>query len=164
SGTKLARGGRLLLALDDLAAPPDHLGERPVRHPLAVREATAAVPEHLRGEAVDVLLEFPGEPRLADARQTDDGDETRPTLVGGRVKQLLDLAQLTVAADERSLHPGPAKGASDRGHHAVRAPELHRRSLALELALPRVLVRDRRLRRSPGRLVDEDGPGCGGRL
>ena len=54
-------------------------------------------------EPVDVLLELPGEPRLADAGDAVDRDELRAALVGGGVEELLDEPQLAVSADERRL-------------------------------------------------------------
>ena len=65
------------LVLGDPRAHPHHLGERPVGDALAVGEAAAAVPPEVVGEPVDVLLELPGEPRLADAGDADDRDEVR---------------------------------------------------------------------------------------
>ena len=65
----------------DPGAHPDHLGERPVGDALAVGEAAAAVPPDVVGEPVDVLLELPGEARLADPGDADDGDELGLALV-----------------------------------------------------------------------------------
>ena len=71
-----ARRARLLV-LDDAAAHPHHLRQRPVRDALAVGEAAAAMPEDVVGEPVDVLLELPRETRLADPRDARDRDELR---------------------------------------------------------------------------------------
>ena len=71
--------GRLLL--EDPRPHPHHLGERPVRDALAVGEAAAAVPPDVVGEPVDVLLELPGEARLADPGDADDRDELRLALL-----------------------------------------------------------------------------------
>ena len=54
------------LVLEDLGAAADHLRERPVGDTLAVRRAAAAMPPRGQREAVEVLLELPREPRLAD--------------------------------------------------------------------------------------------------
>jgi hypothetical protein len=56
-------------------------------------------------QAVEVLVELPGEPRLADPGDAADGDELRLALLGARVEDVLDLPQLAVAADERRLQP-----------------------------------------------------------
>ena len=50
------------------ARRPDHLGERPEGEALAVRGRSSVVPGDLLDDAVDVLLELPGDPALADAR------------------------------------------------------------------------------------------------
>ena len=70
-----------VLALDDVGARPHHLGERPVRHAFAVRQAAAAPPPDCRREAVDVLVELPRQPRLAEAGDADDRDEMRLPLL-----------------------------------------------------------------------------------
>ena len=46
--------------------------------------------EHLAGDAVEVLLELPGQPRLADAGDADDRDEVRLALLCRPVEMLLD--------------------------------------------------------------------------
>ena len=61
------------------------------------------MPEHLVGDAVEVLLELPREARLADAGDADDRDEVRLSLLRRAVEVLLDEAQLARAADERRL-------------------------------------------------------------
>ena len=66
-----------LLVLDDAGAHAHHLRQRPERDALAVGEAAAAVPPDVFGETVDVLVELPAEPRLADAGDAHDGDEMR---------------------------------------------------------------------------------------
>ena len=91
------------LVLGDPAAHPHHVRERPVRDALAVGEAAAAVPVDVCGDPVEVLVELPGQPRLADPGDPRHRDELRPPLVGADVEEVLDLAQLAVAADERRL-------------------------------------------------------------
>ena len=133
---KLVPRGRGLLVLGDAAAHPHHLRERPVGDPVAVREAAAAMPERLAGEAVDVLLELPRQPRLADPGDAVDEHELRAALVGGGVEELLDESQLAVAADERRLEAGRAERPSRSCDDAERAPQLDRLGLALELCSP----------------------------
>ena len=87
----------------------------------------------------------------------DDRDEVRLALVGARVEELLDEAQLAVAADERRLEAGRLERPAAARDDAQRAPERHRLGLALQLVLAGVLVGDRRLRRAPRGLADEDG-------
>ena len=80
------------LVLGDPGAHPDHLGERPVGDRVAVGEAAALVPPDVFDEAVEVLLEFPGEPRFADAGDTHDREQVGPAFVGCRVEEVLDHA------------------------------------------------------------------------
>ena len=54
------------LVLGDPAAHPHHVGERPVGDAFAVREAAAAMPVGELRQAVEVLVELPREPGLAD--------------------------------------------------------------------------------------------------
>ena len=64
------------------------------------------------------------------------------------VEEVLDDAQLAVAADERRLEAGDPALAAPRRDDPQRTPELHGLGLALELVLAGVLVR-----RSPPRLA-----------
>ena len=73
------RVGRLVLG--DPATHAHHVGERPVRDPFAVGEAAAAVPPDLLDDAVEVLVELPSEPRLADAGDPGHRHEVCATLV-----------------------------------------------------------------------------------
>ena len=100
-----ARLGRLLL--EDPGPHPHHLGERPVGDAVAVGEAAAPVPPEVVGEPVHVLLELPGEPRLADPGDPEDRDEVRLALLRAGVEELLDQPQLAVAADEGRLERRP---------------------------------------------------------
>ena len=72
------------LVLGDAAAHPHHVGERPVGDSLAVGQAAAAVPPDRLREAVEVLVELPREPRLADPGDPGDRDEVRLPLLGAR--------------------------------------------------------------------------------
>ncbi len=130
-------------------AHPDHLGERPVRHAVAVGQAAAAVPGHVLGDAVEVLVELPGKPGLADAGDAGDREQMRLVLVGAGVEELLGKSQLAVAADERRLEALRFQPAGPPGGDAERTPELHRVRLALEVVEAGVGIRDRRFRRPP---------------
>ena len=156
------RGG--LLVLGDPAAHPHHVGERPVGDALAVGEAAAAVPVRELGEPVEVLVELPAEPRLADAGDPGDRDEVRLALLGAGVEEILDLAELPVAADERRLEAGRLERAAGARDDPQRAPERQQPILALQLERPGLLVDDRLLGRPPRRLADEHRPGLGDRL
>ena len=118
-GLAQPRARRLgVVLLGDPRAHPHHLRERPVRDSVAVGEAAPAVPAHVVCEPVDVLLELPGETRLAGARGADDRDEPRATLLRGRVEEILDQPELRRPADERRLEaaarPSPRRAAITR--------------------------------------------------
>ena len=83
-GVQLGQRGRWLLLLGDAAAHAHHVRERPVRHAFAVGEAATAVPVHGVGDAVEVLVELPRQPRLADAGDAGQRDEVCLPLVGAR--------------------------------------------------------------------------------
>jgi hypothetical protein len=131
---------------------------------LAVRQAAAPVPRHLLDEAVDVLLELPRNPGLADAGDADHGDEVRLALLAGRMKELLDEAQLAVAADERRLEAVGPERAATRGEDAHRPREPLGLGSSLQRLLAGVLVGERGLGRAPRRLADEDRARLGRRL
>ena len=59
NGVELRPRSVVVLALGDTRAHANHLGERPVRHAVAVGEAPAAVPGHVLGDAVEILVELP---------------------------------------------------------------------------------------------------------
>ena len=115
------------------------------------------MPVNVSHEAVHVLLELPREPGLADPGDAEHRDEPRLALVGGRVEEILDQAQLAVTADKRWLESvPPALPTSGRGH-PERPPERKRLGLALQLVFARLLVLDRRLAGASCPLADEDG-------
>ncbi len=79
-----------ILVLQDAAPHAHHLGESPVGNALPVGEAAAAVPERVGDQAVDVLLELPGESRLADPSNAGDEHELGTAFVFGGVEEILD--------------------------------------------------------------------------
>ena len=82
-----------------------------------------------------------------------------------RVEELLDEAQLAVAADERRLEARRRCSAPPRAAVTRSARQsAHRLGLALQLVLAGVLVGDRRLGRALRRLADEHRARLGGRL
>ena len=88
----------------------------------------------------------------------------RLALLSRRVEELLDQPELALTSDERSLEPGRLQRPSDPRQDPNGPPQGHGLRLALELVLPRVLVRDRRLARPPCGLADEHRPRRRGRL
>ncbi len=117
------------------------------------------MPVRVERDPVDVLLELPRQPRLADAGDAGDRYEMRAPLLGTRVEEILDLAQLRVAADERCLEAGPLERTLTPGNDAERSPETDRLRLPLELVLAGRGVRDRGLARPASRVTDEHRPG-----
>src|SRR5687768_2155405 len=83
-------------------------------------------------DAVDVLLELPDQPALADATRPCDRDEARPPVAANRVELLLQLPQLLVATDERCLKGVGASVAASLRHDAERLPRRDGAGLALE--------------------------------
>ena len=132
-GVQLGQRRRRLLLLGDAAAHAHHVRERPVRHAFAVGEAAPAVPVHGVRDAVEVLVELPREPRLADAGDAGQRDEVRLVLVRRGVEEVLDLAKLAIAADERRFEPLRLQRAAQAGDDALRPPERGEPLLALEL-------------------------------
>src|SRR5439155_6745415 len=76
----------------------DHLGERPVRDPLAIGEAAAG--QH--DGALDSLDELACEAALADARLAVDRDEMDAAVAHGPRQRDPEQLELRLAADERS--------------------------------------------------------------
>ncbi len=150
-----ACGCRLLL-LHDPGAHPHHVRERPIGDTLAVGEATAAVPVRELGDTVEVLVELPGQARLADAGDARDRDQMGVALALAVVEQVLDQTQLTIAADERRLEALRFQGTAGAGDDAQGSPDRDEPDLALQLVHADVLVDDSRLGRAPGRLAHQD--------
>jgi hypothetical protein len=162
-GLQLGPRRSRFLIVDDLAAHTHHLGECPVGHALAVGETAAAVPPDVSGQAVDVLLELPGEAGLADASDPDHGDEVCLLLLRACVKELLDQAELALPADEGGLEALGFERAGAACRHPECAEEWDRLCLALEFMDAGVGVGDRGLARALGGLADQHraGFGCG---
>ncbi len=144
------------IRLGDPRPPADHLPERPERQALAVRRRSALVPVDQLDEPVDVLLELPGQPALADPGDPQDRHEPGTPVAGRGVEQLLEQAQLVLASDERGLETGrPAEPAAARDHSRG-PPGRNRQLLAPQWLVAQRLVDDRRFRRPHGRLAHED--------
>ena len=80
------------------------------------------------------------------------------------MEEVLDRAQLAVAADERRFEPVRLEGAAQAGHDPKRTPQRRQPLLALELEGSRVFVDHGLLGRAPRRLADEHAPGRRRRL
>ena len=155
---------RLVVVLGQPGAPADHLAERPEGDALAVRRRPTPMPVDVLDDAVDVLLELPGEPALADAARARHRHEPRPPIATRRLDEVLQDAELLVTADERRLGQVRTSLTATLGDHPERPPGWHRRGLALELLGADGLEGDRRGRRVHRRLADEHAAGGGDRL
>ena len=111
-----------------------------------------------------MLLELPGQPRLADPGDTEDGDESRPAVVCRPVIGVLHDAEVVVTSDERRLECARSSFTAPLRHDALRLPEGNQLLFALELVRSRRRVRDGRLRRTLGGLSDEHRSGLRERL
>ena len=158
-------GRRLVVVLGQAQPAADHLAQRPERDPLAVRRRPAAVPVDRGADPVDVLLELPGEPALADPGRTGDRDEARAPITAGRRDQVLEQAQLLVAADERRLGQVRATLAAALGRRpaGLDTPATGA-CLPLSACSPASSNAIAALGGPLGRLADEDGPRLGHRL
>src|SRR5437660_1797299 len=95
------------------------------------------------GDPVDVLLELPREPALADAARSRDRYEARPTIAPSRRHGLLQHAQLVRPTDERRLWQVRPALATTLRDHSERPPGWHRGCLALQDLVARRLERNR---------------------
>jgi hypothetical protein len=152
------RVDRFVLA--DAAAHPHHVGQRPVSDTFAVWEAPSAVPVDLVDDAVEVLVELPREPRLADASDPGQGHDIRVPLRRA-VEEFVDVLELALAADERRVETGRREHPAHARDHPQRAEQMHCLRLALQLVPTGVLVRDRLLGRAAGGVSDQHRPGLG---
>ncbi len=151
----LARDRRVVL-LADPAAHAHHVGERPVRDTVTVGEAPATVPVRRLRDAVEVLVELPREPRLADARDAGHREKVRLPALGRFVEEILGAPEVAVAANERRFQPGRLELAARAGHDAKRPPQFRRLVLALERMGAGALVDHRLLGRAARGISDED--------
>ena len=87
--------------LEDSGVSLRHLGERPVRHPLAVRQRAALPPvvDDLRVGVHDAR-ELVHEPALADPRDAHERDELRRALLSRALESIRQEVELALAADE----------------------------------------------------------------
>src|SRR5262249_46595232 len=128
----------------------DHLGERPVRHALAVRQA--ASDQHHR--VLELLDEVECEAALADARLAVDRDQMWAAVAHGSREGVAEQGELDLSSDggrgNRADRTAPALG------RAPRAPDLHRFSRPGEPARARRLDLDGPRCEAPGAWADED--------
>jgi hypothetical protein len=158
---QLRPGGLGVLVLRDPRTRPDHVGQRPVGDTLAVGQAAPALPEDLRGDPVDVLLELPRQAGLPHAGLPGHEHELRLALALRALGRVDDDGELASAPDEGRLQPDAAPRSAHAGHDAQRRPGVHRLLAPLDLVAAGVLVGDGGLGGAAGDVVDEHAPGGG---
>ena len=89
----------------DVREPLQDLGERPVRHAVAVGQASAPHDRRRRIEPLCPPDELGDEPALAHARVPVDRDQVRLSLLGGALVEAPEELELTVASDHRRAEP-----------------------------------------------------------
>ena len=102
----------LVLELADPGSLADHLAQGAEGDAVGVGGRAALVPVDALHDAVDVLLELPGESRLADAGVADDRHQPGPLLFAGHGS--LQQTKLVLASDERRLYAVGAAPPSPR--------------------------------------------------
>ena len=162
-GDPLAGRG-LVVRLGQSCPATDHLAQRPEGDALAVRGRATTVPVDRLEDAIEVLLELPGQPALADPARSGHRHEPRLAVASGRAYEILQQAQLFVAAHEWRFRHVRAALSTALGHDPQGAPGGDGARLALEDLLPGLFERDRRRRQAMGRLTDEHGSGRGSAL
>src|SRR5206468_8756464 len=97
-------------------------------------------------DPVEVLVELPGEARLADARDSRDRHEVCLLVVGGCVEEILDLPQLAVAPDEGRFEALRLERTTQPRDDTLGSPERRQSLLPFELERSGFFVDDRLLR------------------
>ena len=129
----------------------DDLEEGEEGDPLAVREAA---PGDDSGLAVKRRAQLAGEPRLADPRAAEHGEEVRAPLLDSVLEGLPQLPELAVAADERRVRPTLEGGRAV--DHLEEAPREDAVLLSAHDERLDRLDRDHVAHEPEGRLADED--------
>ena len=117
------------------------------------------MPVDVQGQAVDVLVELPGQSRLADAGGTHDREQPRASPLHGAVEELLDEPQLAVAPHQLGLQAVAAVHAERAGDRPLRPPNRDGLGLALDHVLAGIAVGDGGGAGGPGGAVDVDRAG-----
>jgi hypothetical protein len=156
----LARRPLVAVRIEHARERSHDLTERPERGSLAVRQGTTLQPAPI-AMAVERAGELRHQPRLADPRDPDEGEELRLEFALDPIERPSEQRELPLATHERCVARSPA------GHRRAgsnRVPYADRVTLAFGHDGRRVVELDRPLGRPASRLVDEDAAGRCGRL
>ncbi len=156
---ELGRGRRRLgvergedrVALGALVRLLEHLAKRPVRDALPVGEAAA--PE--RRDALRAAGQLGGEPRLPDARRSDDDSDAHGRAVDRALERSAERGELALAPDEARVLALLECGRDRARARAGDTPE-HRVALALDLERPERLERRDVVDQATRELADDD--------
>ena len=151
------------VALQDPKVLLQHLTERPVRYPVAVREAPATSHQRLWRLPVQPLPELTQQPRLADSSVADNIGQVWFAAADDTAIGLLQVRQLTVPANEHRLQPAdPARAHQRQPAYELAANDPGGLALGLD---PRRAVNSNAPRTASYRPVtDQDLPRRGLRL
>ena len=141
------------VALEDREVLLQHLRHWPVRDPLAVGEAAADPPQRARLFVGELLPELPHQPRLAEPRVAEHGDEHRPRLLDAAPVGGLESCELGVASDERTREAADAPR-THQGERPHERPAADAAALALRLDCLLVAELECAARRRSGALAD----------
>ena len=152
----------LVVRLEDPGLGLDDLAQRPEGDALAVGQAAPVTPGGQLWPVVECGTELGDETALADPRLSDNGDELHRGLTLCAEERLEQHRQLVLAPDERCV--GCGLGQTDSAPGVGGTPDLDRLRLPLRGNGVERLERDDAFRRTPRRLVDDDGAHRRGRL
>ena len=145
------------VVVDDPGRAFDHLGERPVGDPLAVREAAAGKD----GGALQCVAELVRKPALADTGLAVDREQVGPLVAQRALVRVAQKLELGVAPDERGLLRPRLRAVSVR---AQRPPRPDLLVQALEVDRADVLDLDPPEREPVCGRTDQQLPGLAGLL
>ena len=138
---QLALDIRLRVGLEDSRLRLHDLRQRPEADAFAVRKRAALAPGREVRLGLDRLEELVDEPRLADPRDADEGDELELTLRAGAFERVAERVELALAPEERRA--GLRQVDAEARARLERLPDRDRLRLALGLDRLGLAVVDR---------------------
>ena len=100
---QLGLGRRCVVGLHHARVRLRHLGQRPERDAVAVRERAALEPRNRIAALVHRRAQLEQHPALADPREPDERDELRDSLAACTGERIPEQCELLAAADERRV-------------------------------------------------------------